>query len=110
MRVGEGTGGEKQREERKERETKKEKKGKEKDRKKIRRLLPLIYRHSDDQSSSGRELKSVYLMRATLQEVENFPTLSYFHPKGCLAVFSALRGCLAEFFIGLPYVDPILYL
>ena len=34
----------------------------------------------------------------------------YFHLKGCLAVFSALRGCLVGFFIGLPCFDPTLYL
>ena len=31
-----------------------------------------------------------------------------FPPKGCLAVFSILRGFLAGFFIGLPCVDPTL--
>ena len=40
------------------------------------------FRHSDGQSSSGRELKSVYSTRTTLQEVRILPTLVYFHPKG----------------------------
>ena len=40
------------------------------------------FRHSDDQSWSRRELKSVYAERATLQEVGIFPTLVYFCPKG----------------------------
>ena len=64
---------------------------------KIRRLLPLIYRHFDSQNSSGRELKSVYSMRATFQEVGTLPTLAYFHLKGYFAVFFALKGCLARF-------------
>ena len=38
-------------------------------------------------SSSGRELKSIYSTRATLQEVGILPPLVYFHPKGCLAGF-----------------------
>ena len=44
-------------------------------------------RHSDGQSSSDRELKFIYSMRATLQEVGILHTLVYFHPKGYLAVF-----------------------
>ena len=32
-----------------------------------------------------------------LKEVEIFPTLVIFHPKGCLVVFSSLRGRLAVF-------------
>ena len=75
---------------------------------KIQRLLPLVYRRFDGRSLSGKELKSVYSTRPTLQEVGILPTLVYFHPKGCLAVFSALRGCLDGFFIGLPCVDPTL--
>ena len=35
-------------------------------------------------SSSGRDLKSVYLIRGTLQEVEMLPTLSLFPPKGAV--------------------------
>ena len=65
---------------------------------KIRRLLPLIYQCFDGRSSSGRELKPVYSTRATLQEVGTLPILDYFHPKGCLAVFSTLKGCFARFF------------
>ena len=38
--------------------------------------------HSNGWSSLGRELKSVYSTRATLQEVEILLTLVYFHPKG----------------------------
>ena len=38
-------------------------------------LLPLFYRRFDSQSSSCRELKSVYSTRATLQEVGIIPTL-----------------------------------
>ena len=37
---------------------------------------------SDGRNFSNKEVKSVYLMRATLQEVEIIPTLVYFHPKG----------------------------
>ena len=40
------------------------------------------FRHSDDQSSSHRELKSIYTTRAMLQEVGILPTLVYFHLKG----------------------------
>ena len=65
---------------------------------KIRRLLPLIYRCFDSQSSLGQELKSVYSTRARLQEVGTLPILAYFHPKGCLAMFSTLKGCFARFF------------
>ena len=32
-----------------------------------------------------------------LQEVGVLPTLDYFHFKGCLAIVSTLRGCLARF-------------
>ena len=39
-------------------------------------------RHSDNRNSSDQEVKSVYSMRATLQEVEILPTLVYFHHKG----------------------------
>ena len=52
------------------------------------------FRCFDCRSLSDQELKSVYATRATLQEVVILPTLVYFHPKGCLAVFSTLRGCL----------------
>ena len=38
-------------------------------------------RCSDGRSSLGRELKFVYSMKATLQEVGILPTLVYFHPK-----------------------------
>ena len=37
-------------------------------------------RHSDGQNSSDQEVKFVYPMRATLQEVEFLPTLVYFPP------------------------------
>ena len=37
------------------------------------------------------------MVSSTLQEVGILPTLVYFHSKGCLVVFSALRGCLAMF-------------
>ena len=40
------------------------------------------FRHSDGRSLSSRELKFVYSMRATLQEVGILPILVYFHPKG----------------------------
>ena len=77
------------------------KKGRNKERRKVRKkerkrgrkgrkvgeLLPLIYQCSESRSSSGRELKSVYVVRATLQEVGIFPPLVYFHPKGYLAGF-----------------------
>ena len=39
-------------------------------------------RHSDGRNSSDQEVKSVYLMRATLQEIGILPTFVYFHPKG----------------------------
>ena len=75
MRVGEGIGGEKQREERKEREKEKEKK-RERERGKERKTDYSSYdlRLSDDWSPPGRELKSIYSMRTTLQEVGILPT------------------------------------
>ena len=39
-------------------------------------------RRSDGRNLSDQEVKSVYLTRATLQEVGILPTLIYFHPKG----------------------------
>ena len=56
-------------------------------------------RHSDDRSSSGRELKSVYSMRVTLKEVEILPTLVYFHLRAILPCFFSLKGYLAGFFL-----------
>ena len=35
-----------------------------------------------DHNSSNQEIKYVYSMRATLQEVGILPTLVFFHPKG----------------------------
>ena len=85
-----------EREEIKEKEKEREK-GREKEG--VGELLPLIYRSSDSQSLSGRELKSVYSTRPMLQEVRILPTWVSFHSKHCLAVFSTLRGCLAGFFL-----------
>ena len=70
---------------RRKKEREKERKKRKGRRKEDLRLLPLIYRRSDSRSSLGQELKSVYSMRATVQEVEILPTLVYFYPKGCLA-------------------------
>ena len=43
-------------------------------------------------SGLGGVLKTSY-HSTTLKEVEILLTLVYFYPKGCLAMFSALRGC-----------------
>ena len=56
------------------------------------------FRCFDGRSSSCQELKSVYAMRATLQEVGSLPTLVYFHPQGYLVAFSTRRGCLGQIF------------
>ena len=58
------------------------------------RLIPLIYWRFDGRSSLGRELKSIYSMRATLEEVWTLPTLSYLHHKGCLAGCYFYRAAL----------------
>ena len=49
-------------------------------------------RRSNGRSSSGRDLKSVYTTRATLQDVEILPTL----------VYSTIRGCLSGFLYDCP--------
>ena len=56
---------------------KKEKEGREKKRKRKedRQLRPQIYRRSNGRNLLGRELKPVYLTRATLQEVGILPPL-----------------------------------
>ena len=87
----------KKRKEKKKRERERTKKEKEKEESRLASSLDL--QRSDDRNSLDQEVKSIYLMRATLQEVDTFPTLAYFHSKGCLAVFSSLRGCLAGFFL-----------
>ena len=57
---------------------------------------------SDGRSSSGQELKSVYSMRATLQEVEILPTLVYFHLRGL--VFGTDVGIeILDYGSGLPH-------
>ena len=74
---------------------------------------PSDLRHSDCQSSSSQELKSVYLTRAMLQEVGILPTLVYFHPKGCLDVFFVYpKGLFGRnfFMMRLPCFDPTLNL
>ena len=57
------------------------------EKKEDRQLHPLIYRRSDYRSSLGRQLKPVYSIKATLQEVGILLPLVIF----------ALRGRLAEF-------------
>ena len=63
---------------------------------KKRRISPKIQRRR------FREINDFGLRRLpthaiTLQEVGVLPTLDYFYFKGCLALVSALRGCLAEY-------------
>ena len=64
--------GEKGKKEKKERERQGEERERERGRKGSRR--------SDGPNSSNQEVKSVYSMRATLQEVGILPTLVYFPP------------------------------
>ena len=73
---------EKQKEERKERKKEKEKKRREKEGKEGRpTVLPLISGVFDGRSPPAQELKSIYSMRAMLQDVGILPTWVYFHPK-----------------------------
>ena len=55
-----------------------------KEREKIKRewKIRAVLRRSDDRNSSDEEVKFVYVMRATFQEVGILPTLVYFYPKG----------------------------
>ena len=62
-----------------EREREREKKGREKDGEK-ETGVSLAHWRSDSRDSSNEELKSVYAMRATLQEVGILPTLVSFPP------------------------------
>ena len=57
----------------KERKEKREKKVRE--RKEDSKASSSYFRHSDGRSSLGRELKSIYVTRATPQEVWTLPTL-----------------------------------
>ena len=101
--MGEGIGGEKKKKKEKNERKRRRRKGERRKReRKIQRLLPLIYRRSDNRSSSSRELKSVCTTRAMLQEVGNLVTLAYFHPKGCLVVFSTKGAVWPDYLLGCP--------
>ena len=71
----------------KKRKRERERKKKEKEKEESRRDSSPNFRRSDGRNSLDQEVKSIYLMRATLQEVGILPTWVYFHHKGYLAGF-----------------------
>ena len=67
-------------EESRKKEKKEKKEGRKKREKKVREIWRKGNRRFDCWNSSDQEVKSVYSMRATLQEVGILPTLVYFPP------------------------------
>ena len=66
----------------KKRKRERERKKKEKEKGESRRASSPNFRRSDGRNSSDQEVKYIYSMRATLQEVGILPTWVYFHHKG----------------------------
>ena len=92
-------GGEKQREEKRERKRGRKRKRQGKEIKKDSASSFFGFRCSNDQNSSSRELKSIYAMRAMLQEIGILPPL----------VISTLRVVWADFYraaLVFPYTLP----
>ena len=100
--MGEGIGGEKKKNEKKGRENEEWKEDP-----KASSSDLLVFRRSE---FVGPRVKVYLLNKDYAPRGRNSSYFGLFPPKGCLAVFSALRSCLAGFFIGMPCVDPAFFL